>query len=555
MYLSIGNIDKDLCRKTSAHAFVLVGYIPVAKLECFSPARRAVEGYRLFHRCMASLLDPLVEAGRTGIDMVCADGFIHRVYPILAAYIADHPEQCLISCCRENYCPKCTVQPDQRGDLLYSVLKDPPSVLDALEQAANGNQPPTFNNWGLRRVSPFWQHLPNCDIFACITPDILHQLHKGLFKDHLVAWATTCALGGAAEIDQRFRTMSKHPNIQHFHKGIFLVSQWTGTEYKNMEKVFLGVIAGAADERVIMATHANLDFIYYAHFEVHTADSLAKLQAVLEEFHLHKHVFIECGIRHDFNFPKAHSPEHYRHAIETLGTAGGYSTEGPERLHINFAKVAYGTSNKNPNYPQQKGLWLDRQEAIYKFQSYLKWVLRKQTPSKPDMPAPSQPKLAPQASATHADDHNIKGDTGDEETPVLSAVAPGYRIAKHAAFPAMAVASIVQDLGAQDFVHCANDYLHAFASHPHCIGSPTPPALLITPETRLDIFTQFKLELPLVSQVTCKPVTDTIHAHPVCIAQGLQLAREANFSTVLVRTATGSRTLPSNHPLYCMSTV
>ncbi|OCH87280.1 hypothetical protein OBBRIDRAFT_691715, partial [Obba rivulosa] len=270
VYLSIGNISKDIRRKPSAHATILIGYLPVSKLKCFSKATRAVEGYRLFHRCMRSLLDPLISAGRDGVEMICADGFIRRVYPILAAYIADHPEQCLVACCQKNFCPKCFVARNDRGEARTWPMRNPQDIRDVLEAAAQGAKPVKFKEWGLCAVSPFWKDLPHCDIFSALTPDILHQLHKGVFKDHVVNWSTACVSGGEVEVDRRFRMMPRHASLRHFKKGISLVTQWTGTEFKNMEKVFLGALAGSAEKDVILAVRAVLDFIYYAHFEIHS---------------------------------------------------------------------------------------------------------------------------------------------------------------------------------------------------------------------------------------------------------------------------------------------
>ena len=111
VYITIGNLSKELQHQPSAHATILLGYLSVMKFDCYSETTRSLQSYCLFHHCMSLLLDSLIEAGKHGIKICCADGFIHRVYPILAVYVADFPEQCLITCCMENHCLCCIVKP------------------------------------------------------------------------------------------------------------------------------------------------------------------------------------------------------------------------------------------------------------------------------------------------------------------------------------------------------------------------------------------------------------------------------------------------------------
>ena len=372
VYLTLANINKAVHCKPSSYGSVLLGYIPVAKMACFSDATRSDAQQRFFHACMKILLAPLIEAGKSGVPMTCADGLIRRVYPILAAYVADHPEQCLITCCRENRCPRCLVPRDERGEQTPYPLRNQLVSLDILSRTANEDVP-DLESQGLRPApNPFWAELPHTNIFATISPDILHQLHKGVFKDHLVEWISKIV--GKTELDRRFASLPPCHGLRHFKSGISLLSQWTGAEAKEIEKVLLGLLTGHVEPDVVSAVKALINFIYLAQYHVHSDTTLAKLRDVLSAFHRHKDVFVQLGIRKQFNIPKLHALLHYLEAICALGCLDGLNTEMSERLHIDYAKVAYRASSCN-EYTTQMTTWLQRQEALVRRDAYLAWVL------------------------------------------------------------------------------------------------------------------------------------------------------------------------------------
>jgi hypothetical protein len=161
---------------------VLLGCIPVCKLKCLSKVRQSEEGYQL-HK----LLESLVKASQNGVNMDCTDGLICTIYPILSAYLVDYPEQCLVTCCKENACPNCLVKPKDRGACIYSVLHDPEMTLDIIGQHVRGKRSPEFVSLIFCTINLFENNLPHCNIFSYITPDILHQLYRGVFKDHIVS--------------------------------------------------------------------------------------------------------------------------------------------------------------------------------------------------------------------------------------------------------------------------------------------------------------------------------------------------------------------------------
>ncbi|KAJ7160307.1 hypothetical protein C8R46DRAFT_830620, partial [Mycena filopes] len=405
VYLTIGNIGKETRRQVSAHATILVGYLPIPKFDCFNKNTRSLAKYRLFHECMTVLTQSLIEAGKTGTKMVCADNFVRQVFPIFAAYVADYPEQCLVACCKENRCPMCTVSPDERGDHRPHDKRDQLETLFLMARQRDGEKDTAFEKEGIRAVyPPFWMNLPHSNVFEAFTPDLLHQVHKGVFKDHLVKWCTEII--GSLEIDERFRQMPDHPGLRHFKNGISTVSQWTGTEHKEMEKVFLSLVAAGADPELVKAVRALMDFAYLDSLQSHTSTTLAALTQALDDFHAHKKIFIDLkGRKEHFNIPKFHSLDHHEPSIRLFGTNDGFNTESPERLHIDYAKNAYRASNRK-DYIIQMTLWLQRQESVARFSAFREWYQSTQAPA--PTPAPVQlrttvPLPSPAASKDDAD--------------------------------------------------------------------------------------------------------------------------------------------------------
>ena len=455
----------------------------------------------------------MVEAGQNGVKMGCADGFVRKIYPILAAYVADYPEQCLVACCMENRCPRCIVSPNERGSPVESVSREVDTTLQALNQHRRGYSPENFEKMGLRAVyEPFWLSLPLCNIFSCFTPDLLHQLHKGIFKDHLVAWCTS--LIGKAELDARFKAMSPFPGLRHFRNGISSVTQWTGTEHKEMEKVFVSIMAGAVNSETLTIIRAIVDFIYYAQLQLQTSKTLDALDSCLKKFHAHKNLLIKLEVRQHFNIPKLHAIVHYLTAIRALGSTDGYNTESPERLHIEFAKEGYRASNKR-DYLEQMAVWLQRREAIWMKESYLMWLENKVAPNVGDDDGDGE------------DDNKVDVENGTTTTTteINKVSSTYYTLAKNAPFPNISVDKLITDYGAEDFIPALTTFL--IENVPQCKIAPSQ-------FDRFDIFKQIIITLPPNFFLGNQSHTSRLRTTPAVKPKGRKPGTPGRFDTALI---------------------
>ncbi|KAH8101598.1 hypothetical protein BXZ70DRAFT_891549 [Cristinia sonorae] len=383
VYMTIGNIPKDIRRKPSLGSQILLAYLPTARLEHITnkSARRRTAA-NLFHACMRKILERLKDAGNNGVAMASGDGVVRRCHPIFAAHVGDYPEQVLVTGVNYRKCPCCPADLDDHSHA-DGPFRDLNAVLDALETVDLLARKQACKAAGIKPIfQPYWQDLPYADPFLSITPDILHQLYQGVIK-HLVAWIKTAF--SQTEIDARCRSLPRNHHVRVFTKGITSLYQLTGREHADIARILLGLVAdmplpdGMSPVRLVRCVRAILDFLYLSQYPVHTSETLMLLRDALTRFHDNKQVFVDLGVRDDFEIPKLHFLDHWAYLIRRLGSPDNFNTEYTERLHIDLAKDAYEATNGKDEFPQMT-LWLERHEKLVRHERYVSWCLAGRPP-------------------------------------------------------------------------------------------------------------------------------------------------------------------------------
>ncbi|KAJ7882204.1 hypothetical protein B0H14DRAFT_2204778, partial [Mycena olivaceomarginata] len=57
-----------------------------------------------------------------------------------------------------------------------------------LAEQSTSERPAEFAEQNLCAINQFWKDFPHCNIFRSMIPDLLHELHNGVFGDHIVNW-------------------------------------------------------------------------------------------------------------------------------------------------------------------------------------------------------------------------------------------------------------------------------------------------------------------------------------------------------------------------------
>ncbi|KAG1844084.1 hypothetical protein DFJ58DRAFT_731389 [Suillus subalutaceus] len=137
IYLTLGNIPRAIRRKPSQQACFLLGYLSVDKIlkDDLSSREVSSRAQRLFHDSLRIILEPLKLAGAEGVEITGGDGCVRLIFPVLACYVADYPEQCLVTCSKYGTCPKCQARTDELAELSQSTVQTQTWTMGIIEEA------------------------------------------------------------------------------------------------------------------------------------------------------------------------------------------------------------------------------------------------------------------------------------------------------------------------------------------------------------------------------------------------------------------------------------
>ncbi|EGO04725.1 hypothetical protein SERLA73DRAFT_149123 [Serpula lacrymans var. lacrymans S7.3] len=302
VYLTLGNIPSFIMRKPSQHACVLIGYLSVNKL---------------------------VKKGLTTKEKTAR---VQRLYPILACYVADYPEQCLVTC--------------SNAGVQQQTLK--------LKELGNLGR---LTGLSLSLIKPYLRTQGENFLI-----NVWIKMYLEVFTGHFGKDFPTVIFIFALPPMSCISYIKVLLNISsHGAKILWVQRNW-------MQEYALYLLH--MDQSISKMVYRLFLRYLEAKEKIWPSDTtLGYLSDALKTFHQNKAIFVTLGVRENFNIPKFHSLLHYVNSIRWFGATNNYNTEMFEHFHIDMAKDAWRASNHRNERPQMT-TWLTRQEKTVWFECY-----------------------------------------------------------------------------------------------------------------------------------------------------------------------------------------
>ncbi|KAG2108355.1 uncharacterized protein F5147DRAFT_773568 [Suillus discolor] len=327
LYVSIGNVCNNV-RRAHHDAVAIIGFLAMPQTTKEHASCPTYQKYRrqLFHSSISKILENL-RPGMTKPEVVrFGDGHYRHVIYGLGPYIADYEEQVLLACIVRSWCPRCM---SHCKNLDAKSLHHTRDHTEALIKEVSSTD--LWDEYGIiHDLIPFTNDFPRADINQLIAPDILHQLIKGTFKDHLGEW------------------VGKYLLHVHGKKGAEKIQDEIDRrdDSKALMKVYLPAIEGHVPTDVVRTFRAFLEFCYLVRHNIVTESMLVQIQDALDRFHHYRKVFESIGVVPTFSLPRQHSCSHYILLIRLFGAPNGLCSSITETKHIKAVKEPWRCSSR-----------------------------------------------------------------------------------------------------------------------------------------------------------------------------------------------------------------
>ncbi|KAI6040530.1 hypothetical protein EDC04DRAFT_2867574 [Pisolithus marmoratus] len=295
LYLSIGNIHNNV-HQAHCNGVTLITFLAMPKTTREHAGKDTFHKFQcqLFHSSLGCILKTFKPSIEKPEVIPFGDGHHQHVIYGIGPYIADYEEQALLTCIVCNRCPQCLAYHNNldKNDTLQSC-HDHTELLIAKSSLAT-----LWDEYGIvGELIPFTNDFLHADIYELITPNLLHQIIKGVFKDHLVEWVEKYLIAA----------VTPFPGLQHFPQECHF-KQWMGDDLKALMKVYLPAIEGHVPKEIVCTFHVLLEFCYL--------------------------------------IQKNHAVKHYKQLIQLFGAPNGLCSSITKLKHVKAVKKPYQHTNK-----------------------------------------------------------------------------------------------------------------------------------------------------------------------------------------------------------------
>lgn len=299
VYMTIGNIEREVRCSPSSTAVVLLALLPVAhKLQLVNMKNRKIQSEKnryVLAKVMSVIMQSLKDVGHLGMDALCADNAVRLCFPRLALWIADYPEHCTLHGLKSGHCMWCeTPSKDLANN--ESCAKYPPRNHTRYSQQWIDKDFKSLTDVGINTTENILWWLPGVQLETMAVPDMLHTIYIGMVE-HIMTWCTSFLREyGRMEIfDSIWKSLPAYDTLTKPTKSYSEVSQWGGKDMRRFLKYLLPTFTAALRRpmdahrqtfrNAISCVRLFTEFVYYGQYDSHTKDTLQYMDDVLHRFY------------------------------------------------------------------------------------------------------------------------------------------------------------------------------------------------------------------------------------------------------------------------------